>query len=195
MPTMSVPMLSTTSSSSSSGGGSVTIPSPAVTTSHDSTPPTQDHTHHSVKDNMSKAQKREQLISVVQQLFPSYKPDAWLRCSVLFPPKPSSLPRLWQDCKKPQKRKKQTECSSPKRLRFGKTPPPEMCLSDDEVSMHNYSAVHLIGMSLLYEISKYTSLESNSILQLSTKYCIAWKIKYCIFNCYTVITRLVHSVS
>lgn len=89
-----------------------------------------------VDNTLSKAQKREQLLSVVKELFPVFRPDSWLRCSVLFPPKPSSIPRLWQDARKPQKRRKQlddVENGSPKRLNLGKIPPPEMCLSDDEV--------------------------------------------------------------
>jgi len=119
--------------SSTTSSGIATTPPVEITVDQSSALPTEGYTYYN--DNMSKVQNREQLVSVVQQFFPPYKPDAWLRCSVLFPPKPSSLPRLWHDCKKPRKRKKQTECSSPKKLRFGKTPPPEMCLSDDEVSM------------------------------------------------------------
>ena len=91
-----------------------------------------------VNDTLSEAEKREQLISVVKELFPCYNPDSWLRCSVLFPPRPSSVPRLWQDAKKPQKRRKQVkddESCSPKRLNLGKTPPPEMIASDDEVCL------------------------------------------------------------
>lgn len=89
-----------------------------------------------VDNTLSEEQKREQLITLVKQFFPCYNPDSWLRCSVLFPPKPSSMPRLWQDAKKPQKRKKESsdvENGSTKRLNLGKIPPPEMCLSDDEV--------------------------------------------------------------
>ena len=91
-----------------------------------------------VEDTLSEEQKREQLISLVKEFFPSYKPDSWLRCSVLFPPKPSSIPRPWQDARKPQKRAKplnDDESNGTKRLNFGKVPPPEMCLSDDEVCL------------------------------------------------------------
>ena len=92
-----------------------------------------------VDDTLSVAQKREQLIAVVKEFFPSFKADSWLRCSVLFPPKPSSIPRLWQDAKKPQKRKKQSndvESGSVKKLNLGRIPPREMCVSDDEVCLH-----------------------------------------------------------
>ena len=57
---------------------------------------------------------------------------------MLFPPEPSSMPRLWQDAKKPQKRRKESgdvESCGTKRLNLGKIPPPEMCLSDDEVHL------------------------------------------------------------
>ena len=139
------PTVSSTTSSSSTSIATTSLAIATDQSSHDPASPAQGYIDHSVKDNMSEAQKREQLISVVQQLFPLYKPDSWLRCSVLFPPKPSSLPRPWQDCKKPHKRKKQTECSSPKRLRFGKIPPPEMCLSDDEVSVF-YLFIYLLSI-------------------------------------------------
>ena len=91
-----------------------------------------------VDNTLSEEQKREQLIALVKQFFPCYNPDSWLRCSVLFPPRPTSMPRLWQDAKKPQKRKKgsgDVENGGTKRLNLGKIPPPEMCLSDDEVCL------------------------------------------------------------
>lgn len=100
-----------------------------------------------IDNTLSEAQKREQLIAIVQEIFPTFKPDTWLRCSVLFPPKPSSVPRLWQDAKKPQKRKKQlddVESGSPKRLNLGKIPPPEMCLSDDEVCLFTVAEIFII---------------------------------------------------
>ena len=113
----------------------------AVSTSHDPpqvVPSTDSPAQPPIDNTLSESQKREQLLSIVKELFPEYKPDSWLRCSVLFPPKPSSVPRLWQDARKPQKRKKpsdQVDSNSPKRLNLGKTPPPEMCLSDDEVCL------------------------------------------------------------
>lgn len=115
----------------------------AVSTSHDLpqvVPSTDSPAQPPIDNTLSESQKREQLISLVKKLFPAYKSDSWLRCSVLFPPKPSSMPRLWQDARKPQKRKKQSgevESNSPKRLNLGRTPPPEMCLSDDEVCLFN----------------------------------------------------------
>ena len=94
-----------------------------------------------VDNTLSEEQKREQLISLVKEFFPCYNPDSWLRCSMLFPPRPTSMPRLWQDARKPQKRRKgsgdDVESGGKKRLHLGKIPPPEMCLSDDEVYMHN----------------------------------------------------------
>lgn len=91
-----------------------------------------------IDDTMNEEQKREQSIALLKEICPSFKSDSLLRCSVLFPPKPSSMPRPWQDAKKPQKRRKQLnndESCSPKRLNLGKTPPPEMIASDDEVCL------------------------------------------------------------
>ena len=101
-------------------------------------PSTDTPTQPPVDDTLSEEQKREQLISLVKEFFPSYNQDSWLRCSVLFPPRPSSVPRLWQDAKKPQKRSKElsnVENGGTKRPKLGKIPPPEMCLSDDEVCL------------------------------------------------------------
>ena len=128
---------------------SVTMTSTVDRTSHDppqvvpsiDTPP-----QPQVEDTLSEEQKREQLISLVKEFFPSYKPDSWLRCSLLYPPKPSSIPRPWQDARKPQKRAKplnDDECSGTKRLNLEKVPPPEMCLSDDEVRMLIQSMVYV----------------------------------------------------
>ena len=110
-------------------------------TSHDPpqvVPSTDNFDQPSIDDTLNEEQKREQIIAIVKELFPCYKPDSLLRCSVLFPPKPSSVPRPWQDVKKPHKRRKQLnddESCSPKRLNLGKTPPPEMIASDDEVCL------------------------------------------------------------
>lgn len=103
---------------------------PQVVPSTDSTP-----AQPPIDDTLTEAQKREQLILKVKEYFPDYNPDSWLRCSRLFPPKPSSMPRIWQDAKKPQKRRKQlsdVESGDCKRLNLGKVPPPEMLASDDE---------------------------------------------------------------
>ena len=79
----------------------------------------------------------QELHSEVKALFPGFKPNGILRfSSLLGVGKPSSLPRLWQEAKKPKRRKKE-ERSSPKEWKFDfdmdHVPPPELCL-DDEVN-------------------------------------------------------------
>ena len=55
--------------------------------------------------------------------------------SSLLSPNPSSLPKIWQGAKKPKKKiKAEGEGSTPWVLDLDFVPPPEMCLSDDEVS-------------------------------------------------------------
>ena len=83
----------------------------------------------------------EELYAKVKALFPGFAPDGILRfSSLLGPGKRSSLPRIWQGAKKPKRKKKTAEGEGPTewKLEFGSTPPPEMCLSDDEVRIPRF---------------------------------------------------------
>lgn len=80
-------------------------------------------------DNMS----LDELHAKVKKLFPGFKPNSILRfSSLLGPGKPSSLPKLWSEAKKPQKRKKSNKPLELK-LDCDFIPPDHMINTDDEV--------------------------------------------------------------
>jgi len=77
----------------------------------------------------------------VKEYFPSFKPYGILRfLSLLGPGNPSSLPNVWKGAKKPKRRRKEGEwkggITATWELDKEFTPPPEMCMSDDEVSQY-----------------------------------------------------------
>ena len=75
----------------------------------------------------------EELHAKVQEYFPGFKPNCILRfSSLLGPGKPSSLPKIWSEAKKPPRRKKRSEPVEWK-LDCNFIPPPEMINTDDEV--------------------------------------------------------------
>lgn len=80
-------------------------------------------------DNMS----LDELYAKVKKLFPGFKPNSILRfSSLLGPGKPSSLPKLWSEARKPQKRKK-SNTSTELKLDCDFIPPEHMINTDDEV--------------------------------------------------------------
>ena len=84
-------------------------------------------------DNMS----LDELHAKVKKLFPGFKPNSILRfSSLLGPGKPSSLPKLWSEAKKPQKRKKSNKPVELK-LDCDFIPPDHMINTDDEVAPVN----------------------------------------------------------
>lgn len=80
-------------------------------------------------DNMS----LDELYARVKKLFPGFKPNSILRfSSLLGPGKPSSLPKLWSEAKKPPKRRMPRE-SVELKLDCDFIPPEHMINTDDEV--------------------------------------------------------------
>ena len=77
----------------------------------------------------------EELRAKVKQLFPGFKPHGILRfSSLLGPGKPSSLPRIWREARKPRKKKKKKPAETCTwTLDLDCEVPPEMVMSDDEV--------------------------------------------------------------
>ena len=87
----------------------------------------------------------EQLRAKVKTLFPGFKSQGILRfSSLLGPGKPSSLPRIWREARKPKRKPKSKKrsvdgndeglgCSWKLDLDF--EPTPDMIASDDEVCM------------------------------------------------------------
>ena len=82
-------------------------------------------------DNMS----LDELYAKVKKLFPGFKPNSILRfSSLLGPGKPSSLPKLWSEAKKPQKKKKSSTYTPVElKLDCDFIPPEHMINTDDEV--------------------------------------------------------------
>ena len=80
----------------------------------------------------------EDLHKKVKEHFPAFKPYGILRfLSLLGPGNTSSLPNRWKGAKKPKRgRKKEGEkgITADWQLDIDFVPPPEMCMSDDEVS-------------------------------------------------------------
>lgn len=80
----------------------------------------------------------EDLHKKVKEHFPAFKPYGILRfLSLLGPGNTSSLPNRWKGAKKPKRgRKKEEEkaITTNWQLDIDFVPPPEMCMSDDEVS-------------------------------------------------------------
>lgn len=80
----------------------------------------------------------EDLHEKVKEHFPAFKPYGILRfLSLLGPGNTSSLPSRWKGAKKPKRgRKKEGEkaITADWQLDIDFVPPPEMCMSDDEVS-------------------------------------------------------------
>lgn len=80
----------------------------------------------------------EDLHKKVKEHFPAFKPYGILRfLSLLGPGNTSSLPNRWKGAKKPKRgRKKEEEkaITADWQLDIDFVPPPEMCMSDDEVS-------------------------------------------------------------
>lgn len=98
-------------------------------------------------DNMS----LDELHAKVKKLFPGFKPNSILRfSSLLGPGKPSSLPKLWSEAKKPPKRKKS---SKPVELKLDCDfiPPDHMINTDDEVVPVNL--IYLSHLSIVISIS------------------------------------------
>ena len=90
-------------------------------------------------DNMS----LDELHAKVKKLFPGFKPNSILRfSSLLGPGKPSSLPKLWSEAKKPQKRKKSNKPVELK-LDCDFIPPDHMINTDDEVALLISSNLHI----------------------------------------------------
>ena len=80
-------------------------------------------------DNMS----LDELYVRVKKLFPGFKPNSILRfSSLLGPGKPSSLPKLWSEAKKPPKKRMPSERVELK-LDCDFIPPEHMVNTDDEV--------------------------------------------------------------
>ena len=81
----------------------------------------------------------EQLQAKVKELFPGFTPNSILRfSSLLGPGKPSSMPRLWEGCRKPKRKKKPpNECSDPNEwtFNFGPVPSEDMLDNDDKSFM------------------------------------------------------------
>ncbi|XP_071951236.1 transcription initiation factor TFIID subunit 1-like isoform X2 [Antedon mediterranea] len=80
----------------------------------------------------------------VTELFPEFKPGKVLRFYRLFETKnTNALPQLWRGAKKRRKKKRPAEGSevlSPNKksgfdFNYAPTPPPEQCMSDDEITM------------------------------------------------------------
>lgn len=83
-----------------------------------------------IPDNMT----LEELRAKVKQLFPGFKPHGILRfSSLLGPGKPSSLPRIWREARKPKKRRKRPAETCTWTLDLDSELSPEMVMSDDEV--------------------------------------------------------------
>ena len=82
----------------------------------------------------------EQLHDRVKEYFPSFKPYGILQfLSLLGPGSPSSLPNVWKGAKKPKRRRKEGDRKGGITATWEldkefTPPPPEMCMSDDEVS-------------------------------------------------------------
>ena len=78
---------------------------------------------------------REELYKKVKEHFPTFTPNGILRfSSLLGPGRPSCLPKIWQDCKKPTRKQKRPEdVVNPDdwTFNFGPIPGPEM-LDDQE---------------------------------------------------------------
>lgn len=116
----------------------------------------QSETEEELPNNMT----LEELYAKVKVLFPSFKPNSILRfSSLLGPGKPSSLPKLWSEAKKPPRRKKQQETVELK-LDCDFIPPADMINTDDEVKI---DAPVGISVLLLY------SLQESFHLPLQTK--------------------------
>lgn len=80
-------------------------------------------------DNMS----LDELYARVKKLFPGFRPNSILRfSSLLGPGKPSSLPKLWSEARKPPKKRLQSERVELK-LDCDFIPPEHMINTDDEV--------------------------------------------------------------
>lgn len=77
----------------------------------------------------------KELRSKVMKLFPGFKPQGILRfSSLLGPGKPSSLPRIWREARKPKKkRRKGAADTCTWTLDLDTEIPPEMVMTDDEV--------------------------------------------------------------
>lgn len=89
----------------------------------------EDSQEQELPDNMS----LDELHAKVKKLFPGFKPNSILRfSSLLGPGKPSSLPKLWSEAKKPPKRKPKSEPVEWK-LDCDFIPPEHMINTDDEV--------------------------------------------------------------
>ena len=82
----------------------------------------------------------EQIHARVAALFPGFSPHKILRFSSLIPTRPSSRPHVWKEAKKPLKKPhksgREEGSSAVLKLNVNFTPPPEMCMSDDEVCAH-----------------------------------------------------------
>ena len=110
---------------------SLSTPSELVSSRSGAQPPATDSedTLPDLPENMS----LDELYAKVKRLFPGFKPNSILRfSSLLGPGKPSSLPKLWSEAKKPQKRKKPAEPVELK-LDCDFIPPDHMINTDDEV--------------------------------------------------------------
>ena len=78
----------------------------------------------------------DELYAKVKKYFPGFKPNSILRfSSLLGPGKPSSMPKLWSEAKKPAKRKRGSEPVEFK-LDCDFIPPDYMVNTDDEVTAH-----------------------------------------------------------
>ncbi len=77
---------------------------------------------------------REQLVEKVKSFFPEYTPEGILRFSSLLQSgKLSSMPRLWEGCRKPKpKRKPPEERINPNDWTFDFAPPPSADMLDDD---------------------------------------------------------------
>ena len=99
-------------------------------------PPSSSETQKELEDGLQELpgnMSLDELYARVKRLFPGFKPNSILRfSSLLGPGKPSSLPKLWSEAKKPPKRRIQSERVELK-LDCDFIPPDHMINTDDEV--------------------------------------------------------------
>ena len=127
-------IVETEQESQDSGLGSQTPPSDLPTSSlvadiAQTVPSAPEEDRHELPDNMS----LDEVYAKVKKLFPGFKPNSILRfSSLLGTGKPSSLPKIWSEAKKPKKKKKASEPVAVT-LDCHFIPPAHMLNTDDEV--------------------------------------------------------------
>ena len=82
---------------------------------------------------LGESMTKEKLFERVQTLYPGFRPNGILRFSSLMGlGRPSSLPKIWEGCVKPQKRPRSSGDSDDWTFDFGPDPTPDMLDNQDE---------------------------------------------------------------